>query len=570
MKQFFKFNKFLILLALLLVFIQLINGSPYIFGDGYGYYHTAKTLVTQGTLTTTIVPEYFSHASHGVLLRGDGVALSVYPAGVSLLWYPFLKVASIFDQGTIYNDYFKAFNGHSLADGLAILSAATFYTFLAVLLLKKLLLAKGFTAKQSYFAIAGAYIATFGLSYFTQQPGCSHTYEVFALSLFLYLLEKFRKRPAKLLGVAIGFSASLLVAIRLVDAVLFIPIGFALLKYWKQIPWMILGALPLMAFVLYFNYISFGGVLASGYAIYWGQNFDFTHFWLFEILFSDFRGLLFWSPAILLAFFILAKNYKDLWNVSLYVLPGVFMTLTICFWPYWWAGDSIGQRFLIVLVPFVALGLAEIFKQKNKYLRYLTYLLILYSLLIALFYRITPTGKLVDPASEKALHYAEQRVPANEMPSILDILKYQLTLPGTAKSTSDYLQKLAGGFNQGRSLILLLLNFTDPLIVAEKPVNNTFYLNVIPDLGASKKSGDINIFTKGRQEFLVLKNVDLSSYSRILIDCSAPLCKTENISEQKLQTDNSLNFNYVKIAEALEIWVEGSSKVNFINKKISN
>jgi len=559
-------------LTLFLAVIIFINGSPFYFGDAYGYFHTAKTLAVQNTLITSTIPEYTPYAAHGVVIRDDGMAVSVYPSGVSILWYPFLKVASFFDQGTMYNDYFKAFNGHSLADGLAVLAASGFYTFLAIILLKKLLMDKGFSKKIAHLSIIGAYISTYALSYFTQQPGYSHTYEIFAFSLFLVYLERFRAKQNKTNALVIGLSASLLISIRPVDALLFIPIAFVLFKYWRYLPWFILGVIPFFVYTMSYNFVSYGNVFSSGYYVFGGQTFNFDQFRLWEILFSDFRGIFFLSPAIIIAFITIWKNYKDKWMMFVYGLPPLFIIVAISFWPYWWAGDSIGQRFFIVFVPIIALGLAHLFnndlRSGKKLWTWGVFILIAYSLFVALLYRFSPTDRLVEKGSAKANYYATQKVPVENMASPFDLINYQVSLVKKSNSLGEYFNNLSSGFNQGRSLSLLLFGATDPIVIIEEPKDKSFYLYIVPDTSRAKKEGDLRIYFKGKNEYIVLLNIDFSKNSRVLIDCTIGSCLSD-VGYKILQLDqNETPSKYIKVSNDFEVCVDATIKVNFVNKKL--
>ena len=277
------------------------------------------------------------------------------------------------------------------------------------------------------------------------------------------------------------------------------------------------------------------------------------------------------SPAVVVSIIILWKKYiKDKWTLLVYATPLIVLLLAISFWPYWWAGDSTGQRFFIVIVPVVAFGLAEIFRDYKKsgknYLQIITLILIFYSLFIAILYRLSPTDRLVDPNSARAVYYTQQGVPPNNMASPADLVNYQISIITSSHSIGEYLTKLSSGFNQGRSLLLLALGETDPIVKIEKPSVDTFYLDLIPDISHVEKKGNLKIFFEDRLQYLLIPDVNFSVYNRIFINCTSDPCITSTNSEAV--NVNEIPGTYIKISDNFKVWIESSVKVNFVNKKL--
>lgn len=575
MKLNFSANKTYIIILLILVFAIVINGTPFLFGDAYGYFHNAKTLVTQGRFSSQIKPEYIDYAAHGVVESGEGTFINAYPPGTSIIWYPFLKLALLFEDGTINNDYFKAFNGHSFADGFAILISSMIFTFLAIILLRKILIDKGFSPRLSLIAIFGAYISTFAISYLTEQPGYSHTYEIFAIVLFLFFLEKFRKNSKSyLFAIGIGLAASLLISLRLTNALLLLPTAIVLIKYWKKIPLMILGALPILIFMFTYNYVNYGGILASGYKLLWNQSFDFSNFYLANLLFSDFRGLLFWSPAVLIALASLWIKYRDKWHIFVYAIPPLLMFIPYSFWPYWYGGDSIGQRFLIVLVPYVAVGLAMLIKllkdNNQKVLLLILAIIILYSGLIAMFYRISPTPRLIENNSEKAVYYKENGgIPSEYLSSPKDIFNYQINLITSSDSPSEYLSSLKSGFNGGRSLLLIAVGQTTPLINIEYVSDSKFNIHVIPKPFAKETKANLSVYIKGDiNEALLFENIRLDEYNKIEVECIDSCLMNTSSVQIPFSEDKNNKLSFIKLNDGIEIAIESDVEFKLINEKV--
>ena len=101
-------------------------------------------------------------------------------------------------------------------------------------------------------------------------------------------------------------------------------------------------------------------------------------------LFSPERGLLIFSPILLLSFigfFVLWKRNKELFFISLFVFLSVLWFRST---PYikWWGGASFGLRHFMVAMPFLMIPLIVIVEKVNK--KFLYFLVVL-SVLISLF-----------------------------------------------------------------------------------------------------------------------------------------------------------------------------------------
>jgi hypothetical protein len=101
----------------------------------------------------------------------------------------------------------------------------------------------------------------------------------------------------------------------------------------------------------------------------WGSGFqDWSEPKLAEFLFSGFRGVLVWSPLVVLSFLGLLLPWRlrlpRRWAlVALLVLAGE-LTLDAAT-SDWWEGASYGARSLTSTLPFLALGLANLLRQRG-------------------------------------------------------------------------------------------------------------------------------------------------------------------------------------------------------------
>jgi len=579
-----------ILLLLGFIVVGFINGSPFIFGDGYGYYHVAKTLVTQGDLVTKIAPDYLPYAGYAVS-QYNGNYVTVYSAGPAILMWPFLTAARPFQgNATIYNDYYKAFNGHTLADGVAVLSAAIFYSYLSVLLIYYLLRNLNFSKKISIVSTAAVFLSSYALNYVFQDSSYSHTYELFALSLVLYSLIKFTKDHKVGYLFLAGVASGLLVLIRPIDIVIVLPIVvyvfmkkgevLKLRERLKRFSYFIIGALPLALIFFYYNYVSYGSIIANAYSVLGGGGFSLLQFNLFKLLFSDVRGWFIWSPVMLVGFLgLIAYCWKNLNRVFLYLLPVVCLVITYSFWNNWWGGVSVGQRFFIVLVPFMAVGLAYIISIRY-HLRLITRKLVLlfmvlstvFSTSVLVLYRLTPVTQLHFEASA---NYPEVLVPESYNP--FDMFYYNFNL---ASTSTNYLQDLKAGFNGGRSLLLLAWGQSDPLARIEKVSDNKFNLDIIPNSNNKKTLTTIDltlINNINSTEFVnyEINDIDTSHFQSISFDCTLI---NQCIIGGNLKTTTWVSFInsgiiYLQVSDNLEVGLtlkDTKNVIKFIDYKFSN
>lgn len=127
-----------------------------------------------------------------------------------------------------------------------------------------------------------------------------------------------------------------------------------------------LGALPFVLILLIYNGLSFGNPLTLGYALTeWdavqGQGLFGVKLptldGLWGITFSPFRGLFFVSPVLLLGFHGFYIMWKKKFDLSVLFLCLVLVIATFLFNAsavMWWAGYSIGPRYMLSVVPFLA------------------------------------------------------------------------------------------------------------------------------------------------------------------------------------------------------------------------
>jgi hypothetical protein len=573
------------LLFLIVVLATFINGVPFIFGDGYGYYHVGKNIVEESSFTTKNTPEYYPYTGHAVTQDKDKF-ITTYPPGNAILWWPFLTVSKFFDTGTVYTDYYKAFNGHSIYDGIAVLLASALFSFLSLIIIYKILKRLGFTTRNSIFSLAAVYLSSYAFVYATQFPSYSHTYEIFACSALLYSIIKFGDKFQYKFMLLAGMFAGLLVLIRPFDLLIVIPITLYVFIYrnGKARGSFILGAIPTALIYLIYNFLSYGSPFKTGYGDT-ATLFNFNAFFLDKLLLSDVRGWFIYSPVMFLAlgglFFYSWRNKP---SIFLYLSPAVLTILGYSFWINWWAGDSLGQRFFLVLVPFMAIGLAHLVKITNYELRItnfkvnifktLLHLLIIilsfWSFVIMTLYRITPTDELYKTNEYLSKRYPEVTLAERFTP--FDIISYHTNLVNTYKFGSpEYSSTIRESFNGGRSLLLLALGQTDPLLKVEKISETEIEAHLFTNNFKEDFKTNLIIGVEVNSKYISfeLNEVNFNSYPIIRINCVEADCSTDYTNAKKTIFEIKPNgIKQVEFSETMKLDFQSVNKVNFVDYKL--
>lgn len=557
-----------ILVFLVIIASVFINGSPFIFGDGYGYYHSAKSLITEGTFTSTVEPPYYKYTGHAVSLDENGNYTTIYPVGNALFWVPGLTVSKAISQ-TPDLDYFTVFNGHILNDGIAILVTATLATFASIFLIFKTLRRIGFSEKTSFVSVLSVYLAMYVFSYLFYFSSYSHIYEIFAFSLLIYLFQKILLHDGRAYEFIFGVSIGILTLTRLVDFVIVIPflIYFVFDRRFKTLLFTILGGIPMAAILLFYNHVVYGSILSFGYSENRGGMLSTENFNLFQLLFSDVRGLFVWSPLLILSIIGLVLGLRKF--RALYVsgiLSVTLLTSIYTFWPNWWGGDSLGQRFFLVLCPIFILGVARFIQViagvQSKPIRVLIYCLIFvltaYSTLVQVLYRVTPVKELhTDPISLGGIS-----IPSEERFTPFDILNYHTNVISEVGISTEYLKTVFNSFNGGRSLMLLSMGQTDPLVKATA-IGNIFQLTVMPNtIGILPQDLKIN-FRYLNNHYTVSGFPQTASEINIICDIDICVSDISNIRRSSMNSDV-----YTPVNAEFDIQVQSASRVNLVNRKL--
>lgn len=141
---------------------------------------------------------------------------------------------------------------------------------------------------------------------------------------------------------------------------------------WRSIPWLVLGLIPAGIATLLHNHAVTGHALVFPNAF--AANYQAMHSsygfgtwqpqaWL-HLLFTDYRGMFFYMPVLLLGLWSLPKRMlRAEWLKDPFVLPSLLIVLAFCTHATWWAGWTYGPRYL--MAPALLLAYAILIRSKD-------------------------------------------------------------------------------------------------------------------------------------------------------------------------------------------------------------
>lgn len=362
--------------------------------------------------------------------------------GLSVMYAPFFFVANTVAGPLGYNT-----GGYSLPYRLALVLAALFYLALGLWVLSKVL--------RFYFSdcVVAVVILALGLGtnlfwYSTFEPGMSHVYSFFLVSVFIWLTIRWYKKDTIWRSVLLGLVIGLITLVRPVNV--FIVLFFVLYdikngkdikkrlqlfidRYRQVIILAFFGLLIVFPQMIYWKSISGHWIYYS----YGNEHFFFLHPHFIDLLFSFRKGWLVYTPVMFFAFWGIYFLFTRLrsWFVPVIVLLLVFLYVASSWW-CWWYGGSLGQRELIDIYPFMAVPLAVfvqwVLKQKTLN-RNIAGLLFAASVLLGVFYNVQYYYGAIhwDAMSERAYFNSFGRVhPSSKFNHLLIHPDYDRALRG--------------------------------------------------------------------------------------------------------------------------------------------
>lgn len=352
--------------------------------DGLGYYSFLPSLFHDRDLLFWnefgmggAITRNFIHVKG---LTTTGYVSNHYPVGSALLWSPFWIVGHLIAEAANHFGQRMPLNGFSVYYNTGVRFSTALYSFCAIIL--SAIWARRYSDTRS--AALGALLVAFGTPVFWysfSNADMAHIPAFFAISIFVILWEKRRHGGTNALSLfCLGLAGGLAAIIRQQNFVIFIlPVllwlselaqkRLTLKAILKDMLFTTLGAALVISLQLRIWEILFGNPLGPivGKGISETDNFFyvfFDHFYFYEVLFSSYHGLLFFSPILIFSFWGLIRLFRKdavLASACLTILIGQIIFTASQRW--FWEGLSFGLRQMVDWAPLYILGLSIVLKE---------------------------------------------------------------------------------------------------------------------------------------------------------------------------------------------------------------
>jgi hypothetical protein len=311
----------------------------------------ARLLVETGSLE---IPQGFGDVTHGnIALTKSGKQYSVYNPGQILLFVPFYWLAQYIP--TQWHPYYVA----------AFLCSFLGYLTFGCIILVFWEISKKLEVPDRGRIVATLLLAGTSFCFAHAQDSYEHIYEALFVLLAVWLLLP-AAIPQAVVCAALAIGCGLMFR---TSVVIVLPGVLLLIPTWRQRGIFLLSLLPFLGILLVYNYQRFDDPFQNGYASAWALAFHQTaassfklgnlpkHF--FGLLFSSAKGLIFFSPSVLLA----GIGYRSFWRQQprLVVSVGLIACAYLVFYAanFAWHGSAWnwGPRYIIPIVPLLYLML---------------------------------------------------------------------------------------------------------------------------------------------------------------------------------------------------------------------
>lgn len=353
-----KLVRILLLVSAILVIAKFSPNIIYYYPDGVGYWVYLPTIFLDNDLDFSNNLEKFSQTMPLAITK-TGLVANLWNVGTAVFLSPFFLIAKYFG----FSSYLLLTNFGSTLYG--ILACVLIYISLRHLGVK--IVNAGISSVITFFATP-----LFFYAYFL--PQSAHSVSAFIVSFFLtYWLVTLAKYKKISRWIFLGLIAGLMAAVRSQEVLFaFVVIPEIFFRWMKEKNFFL--HLKLLFIFLVFTIFGFSAQLliwkfVYGSFLFQPQAFNLSieNFALFDVLFSPFHGILFWTPIIFLAIFssVLYIKKDTLIGLSI-LLPIFFQILLISLLTAWWGGYSFGIRYFSNLVWPIGVGIGLLLNYVEK------------------------------------------------------------------------------------------------------------------------------------------------------------------------------------------------------------
>lgn len=385
--------------GVVILFVIFLGGFLFLFkpwihsADPVGYYSWLRSAVIDRDIN--LANEFKHYKSEldankeEIITLETGYVVNRWAIGSAILWFPFFVAAHAVLYIASVLGFSVVRDGYSAPYVWAISIGSALYGCAAVLFTYHLC-RKYFSLKISVLAVVTGWLGTTLVYYMYSHPSMSHANDAFCYALFLLAWHRTQRSQVLHSAVFRGVTLGLCALVRQINGIfVFFIIGeYAIngLRKWKDTnqPGELKKAVfaiivfSLFWWITYFPQVIvwrtvFGQWILNPYG-FLGEHFNFNPLHTFNIvnvLFSTNRGLLLWTPLVILALIGLKYLWRE--NHSLTALVTINFALLlfmISSWHFWYAGTGPGNRYFTNMVPVFILGLGALLKQLEKYISF--------------------------------------------------------------------------------------------------------------------------------------------------------------------------------------------------------
>jgi hypothetical protein len=331
---------------------------------------------------------------------GEDKRLNVFTCGVAILELPFFIVAhGVSELLEMDNPGYNAVYYHT------VLFAAIFYVFIGLYYLYKAL-RRYFTREAALLTAIMAFLATNLFFYTVMQPGVSHAYSFFLLSVYIYFVPGFYEKP--------GVKSSLFMILPLALAVLIRPTNilaglyflfYGLSSFRELGPrlgmlagrWHLLLLMACVSILVFVPQMLYWHKVTGKWIVYSYTDSRFTNALTPQfrtVLIGPRNGWYLYTPLMIIATGgLLYLAYLRRFTAPAILLMMVLIIYINASWFNPTFSSSAGCRVLVEWIPFMAIPLAFVFEklQRRKGLKEALYallaLFVVYNLLFSYKYQ---------------------------------------------------------------------------------------------------------------------------------------------------------------------------------------
>lgn len=362
----------LVFCEIVLLLSLLVLDRPLIRGDAVAYFMWTASIGSDFDMDLENQAEYFGELNTymAILNPKTGRYGNAFAWGQAIILQPAFQAARLLDQlpaMRVNDDWFYTLQRYPYSYSLMAMLQVNVMTMLSLALVYALARRLGIASLPAAWAGLMTVWGTPLLYYSSIQPLYSHATATFvhtcALVFFVFNLTAERPLPWwrwLLNGLVFGLAS----LVRWQLALSIIPCSAALLyfvtKKERHATWAGLVALGLgFAAVVWHIPYTFNWMLGSPFSTPMGEGFVSTPRFLWEILFSNYRGFFVWSPIAILGIIGLVMGPRNQLDIRLILLGVIAAQILISASVETWSGgESFGLRRLTELYPALSLGIA--------------------------------------------------------------------------------------------------------------------------------------------------------------------------------------------------------------------